>query len=70
MDRLNIFMSGLTIEKHISSIIIGEIPLGPGGLEIFYIFNWSITSYSDIIWSLNSNSGYSRSIFILHILEE
>ena len=39
MDRLNIFMSGLTIEKHISSIIIGEIPLGPGGLEIFNIFN-------------------------------
>ena len=57
MDRLNIFARDLTIERHVYFSYIGEISSGPGGLEIFNIVGWSITSCSNIIRSSNSKSG-------------
>ena len=60
MDRLNIFVRDLAIEKHVYFSYIGEIPSGPGGLEIFNIIGCSITSCSDIIRSSNSKSGGPR----------
>ena len=38
-DRLNIFVSGLTIEIHVSMSEMGEIPSGPGRLKIFNILS-------------------------------
>ena len=60
MDRLNIFVRDLTIERHVYFSYIGEIPSGPGGLKIFNIVGWSITSCSNMIRSSNSKSGGPR----------
>lgn len=38
-DRLSIFVSGLTIEIHVSMSEMGEIPSGPGRLKIFNILS-------------------------------
>lgn len=55
-NRLNSLVRGLYIEE-VALRILEEIPSGPGGLVTLSIFNWSITSCSVIIISLNSRSG-------------
>lgn len=57
IDRLNSLVRGLYIEEEVALRILGEIPSGPGGLVTLSIFNWSITSCSVILISLNSRSG-------------